>query len=305
MPLGCPYPRLKSNSVVALCKLISESRIFERFITFVIIAAGVVVGLETYPGFTARHHALLHFLDTLILGIFIAEIFIKTVAQGRRPWRYFYDSWNIFDFVIVAGALLPFTASYATVLRLLRLLRVLRLLRALPKLQVLVGTLLRAIPSMGYVSLLLFLLFYVYAVAGVFIWGANDPVHFEDLEIAFVSLFRVVTLEDWTDIMYINMYGCADYGYQSFQHLCTQSQASPVGGAIFFISFVLLGTMIMLNLFIGVILSGMEDAKLEAADDKTNPASEGLQSQLQTIQDKLGELQAHLASVQRAAAKTD
>jgi voltage-gated sodium channel len=76
-----------------------------------------------------------------------------------------------------------------------------------------------------------------------------------------LSLFRVVTLEDWTDIMYINMYGCDNYGYDNIKNLCNKPDASPLGAAMFFVSFVLLGTMIILNLFVGVIMTGMDEAK--------------------------------------------
>ena len=197
------------------------------------------------------------------MSIFIIEIVVKVGAEGRRPWRYFRDPWNVFDFTIVAVCFLPLNAQYVAVLRLARLLRVLKLVRALPKLQILVSALLKSIPSMGYVALLLGLLFYVYSVAAVFLFGPNDPVHFSDLPIAMLSLFRVVTGEDWTDVMYINMYGCANYGYDGAMDLCTKSQGYPVFAALFFVSFMLLGAMVILNLFIGVIMGGMEEAKAE------------------------------------------
>ena len=132
-------------------------------------------------------------MDQVILWIFVVEIVIKMGAEGKQPWRYFADPWNVFDFIIVAVCFLPINAEYAAVLRLLRLLRVLKLVRALPRLQILVGALLKSIPSMGYVSLLLLMLFYVYACAAVILFGENDPVHFRNLPLAMLSLFRVVT----------------------------------------------------------------------------------------------------------------
>jgi len=182
-------------------------------------------------------------------------------------------------------------------LRLLRLLRVLKLVKALPKLQMLVNALLRSIPSMGYVSLLLLLLFYIYAVAAVTFFGENDPVHFKDLQTAMLSLFRVVTLEDWTDIMYINMYGCANYGYDGIIEKCTNSNAYPIGAALFFVSFVLLGTMIVLNLFIGVIMTGMDEAKrsMDEDDQKDEDSNHGedligLKMEIKTLQNMITEL---------------
>ena len=297
--------------VVQLCKKIAESPKFQNFITLVIIFAGVLVGAETYPSFHHAYEPILHVLDQLILWIFVGEIVVKMVAEGRRPWRYFYDGWNVFDFLIVAGAFMPFAAQYATVLRLLRLLRVLKLVRALPRLQMLVGALLKSIPSMAYVSILLTMLFYVYAVAAVFMWGENDPVHFGTLQISFLSLFRAVTLEDWTDLMYIQMYGCENYGYDGMAEMCTASSASPVGGAIFFVSFVLIGTMIFLNLFIGVILSGMDEAQADANDEARADRAmrEGkmrpLPEELAILHEQLAKVEEQLARINRFAQKDE
>ncbi|MEM9068487.1 MAG: ion transporter [Myxococcota bacterium] len=287
--------------MIKLCQQIAESAWFQNFITAVIVFAGILVGVETYPSVHHRYESILHVLDQIVLWIFVAEIIIKMVAELPRPWRYFYDGWNVFDFVIVAGAFLPFAASYATVLRLLRLLRVLKLVRALPKLQLLVGALLKSIPSMAYVSVLLTMLFYVYAVAAVFMWGENDPVHFGNLQISFLSLFRAVTLEDWTDLMYINMYGCDAYGYGGMEQLCVAPSASPVGAALFFVSFILIGTMVFLNLFIGVILSGMDEARLEADaafnDDESDSTS--LSGELASLTLDLEALQERLAKIRK------
>ena len=89
----------------------------------------------------------------------------------------------------------------------------------------------------------------------------NDPIHFESLHISLLSLFRVATLEDWTDIMYTAIYGCQNYGYSGMEELCKSSIAFPFLGWFYFVSFVLLATFIFFNLFIGVIISNMEDIK--------------------------------------------
>jgi voltage-gated sodium channel len=221
------------------------------------------VGMETHPPLVERFGPILHAINTLILWIFVIEVVVKVGAEGRRPWRYFLDPWNVFDFLIVAVCFMPVNAQYVAVLRLARLLRVLKLVRALPKLQILVSALLKSIPSMGYVALLLGMLFYIYSVAAVFLFGANDPVHFGNLPIAMLSLFRVVTGEDWTDVMYIQMWGCDQYGYGDMMALCTAPTSYPVFGALFFVSFMLIGAMVILNLFIGVIMGGMDEAEKE------------------------------------------
>src|SRR5690606_7410906 len=267
--------------------------------TIVIVLAGVLVGLETYPSLVERYHSALHIGDQIILWIFVVEIVVKMAAEGNKPWRYFLDPWNVFDFVIVSACFLPFEGNAVTVLRLLRLLRVLKLVKALPKLQILVGALLKSIPSMVYVSVLLFLLFYVYAVAAVFLFGENDPLHFRNLEYAMLSLFRVVTLEDWTDLMYINMFGCDRYGYDADSVvLCTAPKAQPIASALYFVTFVLSGTMIILNLFIGVIMSGMAEAQAEA-QEMTSGDTPSAAGEVQALQHELAALQTRLGSLAR------
>ncbi len=241
---------------------IAESGWFQGFILLTILAAAVVVGLETSPSLLESHGHLLHLLDRVILGIFVVEIVIKMGQFGQKPWRYFQDPWNIFDFLIVAVCLIPSdNAQFAAILRLARILRALRLVTAVPRLQLLVACLLKSIPSMAYVGILLFLLFYVYAVMGVFLFRDNDPVHFKNLATSLLTLFRIVTLEDWTDVMYIQMFGSDVYAYTNTTDLPVKSQAMPMVGAMYFVTFVLFGTMVVLNLFIGVIINSMEEAQ--------------------------------------------
>jgi voltage-gated sodium channel len=251
------------------CKSIVNSKIFQRLILVTILLAGVVVGVQTYKAFAREHAIVLNTLDSFILGIFVIEAVIKILAEGNRPQNYFRNPWNIFDFIIVVACLLgpviDLGADFLPVLRLARILRVLRLVSAIPKLQLLVSCLLRSLPSMFYVSILLFLLFYIYGTMAVFLFAENDPIHFRNLQTSILSLFRVVTLEDWTDVMYINMYGSENYGYSSndLAKWTPISSSSPLGGAIFFVSFVLIGTMIVLNLVIGVIMNSMDESNAE------------------------------------------
>ena len=250
---------------------ISENRLFKRFIIFTILLAAVVVGIQTYKEFAQKYSSLLSILDGFILLVFIIEAGIKILAEGKKPQNYFKNPWNVFDFLIVVACLLEpifdLGGEFLPVLRLARILRVLRLVTAIPKLQLLVTCLLKSLPSMFYVSILLFLLFYVYGTIAVFFYGENDPIHFRNLQSSILTLFRVVTLEDWTDVMYINMYGSDNYGYSAkdFSKWTPTPSASPLGAAIFFVSFVLIGTMIVLNLVIGVIMNSMDESNREMA----------------------------------------
>ena len=185
---------------------------------------------------------------------------------------YFKDPWNVFDFSIVVICFLPLNASFATVLRLARIMRALRLLTAVPQLQLIVSALLRSIPSMGYVGVLLLLNHYVFCCDWRLSFSRNDPVHYCDLPRSMLTLFRVLTLEDWTDVMYINMYGSDSYpDYEGLSTIDTGitrvSTASPLVAAAYFITFVVFATMIMLNLFIGVIINSMDEARAERDDE--------------------------------------
>jgi voltage-gated sodium channel len=151
--------------MTARVKQMVEGNWFHRTIVAVILLAGVQAGLETSAAMRERHDSLLRALDALVLGVFILEMALKLAAHGRRPWLYFRDGWNIFDFVIVLLCCLPMDSQFAAVLRLARGLRLLRLVTALPRLQLLVGALLKSLGAMGYVTLLLALMFYIYGVA--------------------------------------------------------------------------------------------------------------------------------------------
>ena len=282
------------------------SSLFQYSILAVILLAAVIVGLETSQSLMASHGNLLKLIDTLILYIFVIEAVMKMGQHGTKWYRYFKDPWNVFDFTIVAVCFLPFGGHYAAVLRLARVLRALRLVTTIPKLQLLVSSLLKSIPSMAYIGILLFLLFYIYAVMGVFLWRENDPVHFGTLGRSLLSLFRVVTLEDWTDIMYIQMWGSDAYPFSPEERagFDFNSKSHPVLGAFYFISFVLFGTMIMLNLFIGVILNSMQEAQDEAERkrlkkhmDETGKAS--LTDEIAAIEREMGEFSKHLHQLRR------
>ena len=154
-----------------------ESTKFQSFVISVILLAGLLVGISTYniKNWTAQVTLLI--LENIVVLVFVVELSIKFIACGKLPWMFFYEAWNIFDFSIVAVGFLPLGGGNAImVLRLLRLLRVLKLVRALPKLRVLVNGLIMATSAIFYIGILLLLLFYLYAVLGVSVYGENDPV---------------------------------------------------------------------------------------------------------------------------------
>jgi voltage-gated sodium channel len=285
-----------------IAKRISTSRLFQIFITLVILVASALVGVETYPEIEKQHQKLLDLLDHIIIAIFVIEIVIKIAAEGKKPWRYFADAWNVFDFLIVAACFLPFDNQYVTVLRLIRLLRALRLLSAFPKLQVLVSAIFKSLPSMGYVWLLMGLLFYVYAVAGVLLFGKNDPLHFGNLSSSLLSLFQVSTLEGWPEILNVQLYGCDKFGYENFKNLCVAPSAASWSPA-YFISFILFGTFILVNLFVGVVLNGLEEARAELAEQKFNDSDTPRERDRRRVEAEIAKLNASLKVLRIARVK--
>jgi len=252
--------------IAAFCQRWVHARWFQQGTLGAILLTAVVVGLETSSGIMADWGAVLRALDRFLIGLFVVELLLRIGAHGRRWPDFFLDPWNVFDFVVVAICLLPMQVHFATVLRLARVLRVLRLVTALPGLQILVSALLKSIPSMGYVGVLLGLHFYVYAVMGVFLFGSTDAQHFGNLGRALLTLFQVVTLEGWADIMR--------------QQLASPGSPAVSLGAIgYFVSFILLGTMIILNLLIGVIMNAMHEAQEEKAQAEAARHGEGIREQ--------------------------
>lgn len=260
------YAKLSSH-----CKKIAESKPFKRFILLLIILASALVGLETYENIAQQYEWLFIFTDEIVLFFFSIEIIIKIVAEGKRPMRYFTDAWNVFDFLIVASCFIPFASNFAAIFRLVRILRVLRLISALPKLQLLVTALLRSIPSMIYVVFMMAILFYIYAIMGTILFKKNDPLHFGSLEQTSLSLFTAITLEDWPDLMYTQIYGSDKFGYNDpdimqvveKNNIQVEPQASPIAGVLYFTSFILVGAMVVINMFVGVILNGIDEVKTD------------------------------------------
>lgn len=277
------------------CRKLRDSKGFERFIIGVILLAGVVVGLETSPSIMDRHGTLLHFLDHLVLGIFVVEILIKLTADYPRPENYFRNGWNVFDFTIVAVCLMPFAGPWVAVVRLARILRVLRLVTTVPRLQVIVGALLKSLPSMGYVAILLFLHFYIYAVMGVFFFRENDPSHFGNLGLALITLFRVVTLEDWTDVMYGNMYGTDVYPAFGPIEVGPVPEAFGVWAVLYFISFVVIGALVMVNLVVGVMVTSISETQAEQLREKLEV--DRLEAHEEEIEAALGRIESQIADI--------
>lgn len=249
---------------------------FERVIIAFILINGAILGMETSPSLVAQHGGLLHLGNRVILGIFILEAVLKMIAVAPQIDRYFRDGWNVFDFSVIVFSLIPATGDFAMIARLARLLRVVRLISTIPELRLIVSTLIRSIPSMMHVMTLMSVIFYIYAITGYQLFHEHDPTHWRSLGIALLTLFRVVTLEDWTDVMYTAM----DFHPMAW---------------LFFVSFVVLGTFVVINLFIAVVINNLEEAKAERLAELQGPVTQDeILKDLRETQKALQRLEARL-----------
>lgn len=259
----------------ALARSIAESDWFSRTIIGLILLTALLVGLETSASLMAQYGHWLMFANHVVLAVFVIEAGLKLTAEWPNPQRYFRDGWNVFDFSIVVLSLVPFAGDAAMVARLMRLLRVVRLVSTIPELRLIVDTLVRSLPSMGHIIVLMSIIFYIYAIIGHSLFAAHDPEHWESLGITLLTLFRIVTLEDWTDVMY------------------TAMKLHPMAW-IYFVSFVVLGTFVVINLFIAVVLNNLDEAKQQGLRDLAAPVSRD---------EVLAELRATQQSLQRLERK--
>ncbi len=213
---------------------------FQRAVVGLILLNAVTLGLETSDAVTERWGGALHTLDAALLWVFTAELALRIYAFRGR---FFRDPWGIFDLLVVGIAWLPATGALS-VLRALRILRVLRLVSVVPSLRVVVEAMLAALPGMGSIVLLMLLLFYVFAVMATKLYGGTMPEEFGTLGASLFTLFQLMTLDDWANIVKPAM------------------EKHPYA-LLFFLPFILVATFVVLNLFIGVIVESIQSLREE------------------------------------------
>lgn len=263
-------PDLRSRLRTFLC----HPRVQHSILALIIVNA-IILGLETSDAVLASHGALLMALDRAILAVFVAEIALRIFVHRSA---FFRDPWSLFDFAVVAIALLPATGQLS-VLRALRVLRVLRVLTIVPSMRRVVGGLLAAIPGLASIAMVLGLIFYVFAVITTNLFGDRFPDWFGTLGRSLYTLFQVMTLESWSMGIVRPVMEVYPYAW------------------IFFIPFILIATFTMLNLFIGIIVSAMQSFT-DADKAETIAAVEGarehieadLHSEVRALRGEIAEL---------------
>ena len=262
--------------VVIQCQRLVDSKYFEPIIIAIIVANSILLGMETSKILEERFGDQMRLGNQVALSIFIVEAIIKMVAFAPRSYRYFKDGWNVFDFIVIVAALIPATGQFAIIARLARLLRALRLISAVKELRLIITALVRSIPSVGHVMMLMSIIVYIYAIMGYHLFHAHDPQNWGSLGKSLLTLFNIITLEGWTEVMAVAM------------------EMNPYSW-IYFVSFVVVGTFVVINLFIAIIINNLDEAKLERLRELEEPVTaEELLREIRTARESLSRLEARI-----------
>ena len=238
-----------------------------------IVFNAIILGLETSPWWMANFGPILLTLDAIILGVFVIELAARLAADFRGFWR---DPWRIFDFIVVAIALVPASGPLA-ILRAFRILRVLRLISTVEAMRRVVSGLLKAVPGMGAIVFLLLMVFYVFAVISTKLFGDAFPEWFGTLGASAYTLFQIMTLESWS--MGIVRPVMEEYPF----------------AWLLFVPFIVLTAFTVLNLFIGVIVDAMQsehEAEAKAERDAVFSETEMILEEVRALRKEVAELKA-------------
>ena len=246
-----------------------QNRAFEFFVITVIIISALEIVAKTYD-LSDTSIDITKYLDVFITVFFLFEILVRFIAEENKK-DFFKSGWNIFDTLVVVISLAPINESEMALLaRLIRIFRVLRMVSIIPELRILINSLLIALPRLGYVVLLMFIIFYIYAAVGSYLFSEINPVLWGNIAISMLTLFRVMTFEDWTDIQYETM------------------EVYPMSW-IFYMSFIFFTAFAFLNMVIGIVV-GVMDEEHSKERNKGQPSMLDLQKQIAELSAQIGQL---------------
>ena len=237
------------NSFVEFFLTIRNSKAFSGIVIAVIVASAVYAGVSSYD-ISPKYDAYLDLFDYAITLFFVIEILIRMISE-RSFIKFFKDGWNIFDFLIVTISLIPINnVESVFVARLLRIIRVLRIITVVPAFRHIIDSLVKSIPRVGFIALLMFIFMYVWGAIGTMFFGTVDPENWGNIGLALITLVQVATYDDWAAIMG-NVIEVYPYAW------------------IFFVSFIIINAVILLNMVIGVIVDVMTGGT--GIDELVNP----------------------------------
>lgn len=216
---------------------------FELFVASVIAINALFLAILTMPDISPATRAAAIAIDNIAMGIYVAELVVRILSYGKKPWHFFRHGWNIFDFIVVGLA--PLAAGQTVILRLLRLLRLLRIFRFLPEVRILFASIVKSIPPLFSMSVLIGLLLFLYGMAGTYLFGTMLSESWGHIGRSLKSLFILLTLENFP--IYLD------------EAMAISPFALP-----FFLSYVFFVVFTILNVLIGIVLNAMDEARAEA-----------------------------------------
>lgn len=266
------------TSLREVLKNFFEAQISQTIITVVIVVNSVLIGLETSEVMMQKYGQIIDIIDLIILAVFSLEIILKLFVYKLG---FFKSGWNLFDFFVIAISLAPAAGSFS-VFRALRIVRTLRLLKSIPKLKLIIESLIKSLPSIGWIVVLLSIVFYVYAVIGVGLFAEQYPKYFGDLGRSFFTLFQIMTLESWSSAIARPI-----------------MDGTPFAG-IFFITFILIATYTTLNIFIAIVVNTMNEVSLENLKDEEEHIKDFVAQENKKLQIQLTEIQKQLVAMNQS-----
>jgi voltage-gated sodium channel len=238
---------LKEYRIKWLARVVYSSQ-FELVIAFIILVNAVSLALLTMPEIDPETRNTLSELDKFALYIYLVELIMRLVSYGKRPWEFFRQGWNVFDFTIVVLSFGVFTGE-TIILRLLRIFRLIRIFRFLPEVRVLTSSVVKSLPPLMSVGVLIFLALFIYGMAGVYLFGEQLPDSWGNITLALTSLFILLTLENFPNYLE--------------EAVAISSWALP-----FYLSYIFIVVFTVLNVLIGIVLNAMDEAREENKERK-------------------------------------
>lgn len=261
---------MTTKQLLTRLQKLESSQWFQGAVIFIIVLSALMIGAKTYDISPLMEKGLL-LLDWAVTVFFLIEIVLRFIVCENKK-RFFCDGWNVFDTLVVLGSLVPLQNADAVLVgRLLRVFRVLRLVSVVPELRFLINSLLKAIPRMGYIALLMFIIFYIYGAVGSLMFQHINEELWGDVSISMLTLFRIATFEDWTDVMYETM---AMY---------------PISW-LYYLTFIFLTAFVFLNMMVGAILEVMSAEQNKQNAEMAHQEREDMALQMSAIKQQLDDM---------------
>lgn len=264
-------------------QIIAESDSFDAAITSVVIINCLVIAAQT-GSYTNQFIPLaFNTIDGICLAIYVFELFIKFVSQRLS---FFRSGWNWFDLIIVVAALiptsiLPLPTQVGRILRVFRATRALLLVSAFQPLRMIVESIFKSLPNIAWTMVLLSVISYIYGIVGFYLYGQSFPEYFGNLPRTFFTLFQLTTMENWADV-------------------AREVMSVDPWAAVFFISYILLGAFIVVNVIIAIIVNAMEEVARETRREQITSSS-SIEKELENIQRSLDSIRVSIADPDETA----